>query len=223
MESNRYSNIGKGGIVKEGIFNRFPDLIPAFSDNYWNNATHKRLMIVGESNYFDDNTDSVFKNPEEWYKGEDQQHLIPETKKTDVNNWKAYRSFDRLCKTINNVLDSNCEHIYDEAAFYNYFLRPATVRGKNRSFKKDCTQMDREAAGAAMCGIIDIDKPDIVIFVSKYAYLEFVKYSESNGYYSDILIDFVNHPAHPASWHHKNGNGIQKFEKLLKEHWIQRF
>ena len=90
MESNRYSNIGKGGIVKEGIFNRFPDLIPAFSDNYWNNATHKRLMIVGESNYFDDNTDSVFKNPEEWYKGEDQQHLIPETKKTDVNNWKAY-------------------------------------------------------------------------------------------------------------------------------------
>ncbi|MBR5957992.1 MAG: hypothetical protein IKZ99_06485 [Salinivirgaceae bacterium] len=220
MEPNRYSNIGKGGIVKEGIFNRFPDLIPAFSDNYWSNARHKKLIIVGESNYFDDNADSVFKNPEKWYKGDDLQHLIPETKKTDVNNWKAYRSFDRLCKTINNVLDSNCEHVYDEAAFYNYFLRPATVRGKNRSFKKDCTQMDREVAEIALCGIIDIDKPDIVIFVSKYAYMEFMKYSSANGYNSNTLIDYVNHPAHPASWHHKNGNGIHKFEKLLKEHWI---
>ena len=80
--------------------------------------------------------------------------------------------------------------------------------------------MDREVAGIALCGIIDIDKPDIVIFVSKYAYMEFMKYSSANGYNSNTLIDYVNHPAHPASWHHKNGNGIHKFEKLLKEHWI---
>ena len=62
-----YSNIGKGGIVKEGVFNRFPDLIPAGN---WDSDKHKKLLVIGESNYFDDNVDSVFKNPEAWYKGE---------------------------------------------------------------------------------------------------------------------------------------------------------
>lgn len=31
-----YDNIGKGGIVKEGIFVRFPELIPACDDEiFW--------------------------------------------------------------------------------------------------------------------------------------------------------------------------------------------
>ena len=213
-----YSNIGKGGIVKEGIFNRFPDLIPAGN---WDSDKHKKLLVIGESNYFDDNVDSVFKNPEAWYKGEDTLHLIPEGKKTDVNNWIAYRSFDRLCKTIKEVLEgSTCEHIYDEAKFYNYFLRPATVRGRNKSFKKDCTPLDRDVAGSTLCEIIELDKPDIIIFVSKYAYLEFRNYIESKEYKNNIPMDFVNHPAHPASWHNKNGNGMQKFKKLLSDYWI---
>ena len=54
MSTERYSNVGKGGIVKEGIFVRFPDLAPAGTDNYWNSKTHGKLIIVGESNYFED-------------------------------------------------------------------------------------------------------------------------------------------------------------------------
>ena len=136
-------------------------------------------MIVGESNYFDDDVDSVFKDPQAWYTGADKQHLIPEGKKKDVSNYKGYKTFDRLCKSMNEVLnDTLCEHVYEEAMFYNYFLRPATVRKNNKSFKKDCTQLDREVAGIALCGIIELDKPDIVIFVSRYAYSEFEKYIE---------------------------------------------
>lgn len=67
--ATRYDNIGKGGIVKEGIFVRFPELIPASRDNYWNNPTHRKLLIVGESNYFEENVDSFFKDPEVWYRG----------------------------------------------------------------------------------------------------------------------------------------------------------
>ena len=104
----------------------------------------------------------------------------------------------------------------------NYFLRPATVRKNNRSFKKDCTQLDRDVAGSALCGIIDLDRPDVVIFVSKYAHSEFMKHLESNELSYDIRIDFVNHPAHLASWHHRNGNGKQKFERLLREYWIAK-
>ena len=221
MENNKYASIGKDQIVKEGIFVRFPELVPASLDNYWNSKKHKKLLIVGESNYFDDNVDSVFKDPQAWYTGADKQRLIPEEKKKDVSNYKGYKTFDRLCKSMNEVLnDTICEHVYEEAMFYNYFLRPATVKKNNRSFKKDCTQLDRDVAGSALCGIIDLDQPDVVIFVSKYAYTEYKKYMGSNGLSYDIPIDFVYHPAVHFSWNHRNGNGKQKFERLLREYWI---
>ena len=221
MENNKYANIGKGSIVEEGIFVRFPELVPASLDNYWNSKKHKKLLIVGESNYFEDEVDSVFKDTQAWYSGADKQHLIPVEKKKDVSNYKGYKTFDRLCKSMNEVLNETlCEHVYEEALFYNYFLRPATVRKNNKSFKKDCTQLDRDVAGSALCGIIELDHPDVVIYVSRYAYLEFEKYIESNGLSFDIPIDFVYHPAVHFSWNHRNGNGKQKFERLLREYWI---
>ena len=88
MENNRYANIGKGAIVEEGVFVRVPELVPASLDNYWNSKKHKKLLIVGESNYFEDDVDSVFKDPEAWYSGADKHHLIPEEKKKDVSNFK---------------------------------------------------------------------------------------------------------------------------------------
>ena len=134
------------------------------------------------------------------------------------SNCNGYNSFDRLCKSMNEVLNETlCEHVHQEAMFYNYFLRPATVRKNTRLFS---TQLDRDIAGSALNGIIDLDHPDVVIFLSKYIYLEFNKYMASNRLSYDIPIDFVNHPAIHFSWNHRNGNGKQKFEKLLREYWI---
>ncbi|MCR5456016.1 MAG: hypothetical protein K6F33_13610 [Bacteroidales bacterium] len=225
---NRYSNIGKDGIVKEGIFERFPDLTPACADNYWNSKVHGKLIVVAESNYFEDDVDSVFKDPEAWYKGEDTNHLIPESMRTKVSNWKGgYTTFNKLRDSMNEVSnDIHCNNVYEEAMYYNYFLRPATVkvvRGKRiLTFKKDCTQIDRDVAGDALCGIIKLNQPDIVIFTSKYAYTEFNKYVAKKGYHLNVPYDFVNHPALPFSWNHRNGNGKQKFENLLREYWLKK-
>ena len=82
--------------------------------------------------------------------------------------------------------------------------------------------MDREVAGSALCEIIELDKPDIIIFVSKYAFFEFQKYINSKGYYYSTPIEFVNHPAIHFSWNHRNENGKQKFERLLKDYWINQ-
>ena len=46
MATDRYSNIGRNGVVKEGIFVRFPDLIPASTDNYSNSEFHKKLLML---------------------------------------------------------------------------------------------------------------------------------------------------------------------------------
>lgn len=229
-----YDSIGKGGIVKEGIFVRFPELKPARPNNWGNSNIHYKLLVVAESNYFDDvietNSKSVFKNPELWYQG-DKQHLIliPDSKKNDVDNHKYYKTFNKLCKSMNEVSNGllNCGAIYEEAMFYNYFLRPATVHGRDKRFEKDCTPIDNEVAGTALCGIIEIDKPDIVIFASgEFAYRKFIEYIKTVGCkinVPNIHIDYVNHPAHPARWwDYKTLNGKHKFERLLREYWIKK-
>lgn len=214
-----YSEIGKGGIVKEGIFNRFEKLEPALLDNYWSDK-HRKLMIVAESNYFRNDVDSVFKDPNAWYQGDAsiiKQFLKDQEKK--VSNWKYYKTFSKLCKVMNEVANIHCKSVYEEAIFYNYFLRPATVKETNRSFEKDCTQLDRDVAGIALCGVLDILKPDIVIFASKYAHEEFVKYTKSVSYNTNIQIDFIIHPV-VRNWY-ENEAGGPKFEKLLKDYWIK--
>lgn len=242
MATDKYSNIGKDGIVKEGIFVRFQELIPACPENWGYSDLHRKLMIVGESNYLKDNVDSVFKDTYAWYQGEAsiiKQFLKDQEKK--VSPWKYYRTFSKLCKVMNEVANTHCNSVYEEAAFYNYFLRPATVRGTDKSFKKDCEQLDRDVAGIALCGAIDILNPDIVIFASKYAYDEFKDYLECSdntnirfvseykylelARYNNrkIRIDYVNHPAargYYNNWY-KSENGKQKFERLLKEYWLR--
>lgn len=214
-----YSKIGKGGIVKEGVFNRFEILKPALLDNYWSDK-HSKLMIVPESNYLGDDVDSVFKDPNAWYQGEDSKikQLLKDQEKK-VSNWKSYRTFSKLRKVMNKVANIDYKNVYEDAIFYNYFLRPATVKGTNKSFEKDCTQLDRDVAGTALCGVIDILKPDIVIFASKYAHEEFAKYTKTIGYNTNVQIEFVIHPV-VRNWYEIE-NGGPKFEKLLKEYWVK--
>ena len=73
-----YSGICKE-TVKEGVFERFPELIPAIGEHYWRAAEqHCKLLLIGESNYFDEKfiSSSVFMDDEKWYKMETGK-LIP--------------------------------------------------------------------------------------------------------------------------------------------------
>lgn len=221
MATNRYSDIGEGGIVKEGIFVRFPLLIPSDLPNDWGSSNfHNKLMIVMESNYFKGDENSVYRDPEAWYKGTDTQHLIPSDKeRLVINNKSGYTPFNRLCNSMNAVsCGFQCETVYEKAILYNYFLRPAT---EGSTFKSVCKEIDRIVAGIALCGILEIDKPDIVIFASKYAYDEFTKYKRSVGYDTkNVIMDFVYHPSAKFYKWDTNPNSKQKFEKLLKEYWL---
>ena len=88
MATEKFNEIGKGGIVKEGIFVRFPELIPAEGSNYWRgDGKRKRLLLIGESNYFtrDWAEKSVFMDAERWYK-EDTDKLIIEGLFTTITN-----------------------------------------------------------------------------------------------------------------------------------------
>ena len=220
-----YFNIGNE-IVKEGIFERLPELRPAIGGHFWReDGKHKKMLLIGESNYFDDNDIPIsdFLNAEKWYKAKDAK-LIPEYARTKVSNWIGddYPTFKKFFKIIDEVLDeAGIDHFrgLEETGFYNYFLRPAHKKGSNKGFKPE--NIDREVSGIALSGILERLNPDLVIFLSKKAYAEFEKFcNRNNVIYKNIVIKHVSHPA--SIWWYRNGGdrGKKKFEQLLKDHWL---
>ena len=226
MCKEKLEEIGKDGIVKEGIFVRFPELVPAVSEHYWReDGKHKKLLLIGESNYFNDNDvpESDFLNSEKWYTGADAK-LSPEKRKTDVSNYISYPTFNKVFNIMDEVLDeSGIEHLdgLGEAAFYNYFLRPAYDNGTEKGF--DAQFIDETVAGEALVGIIDVIFPEVVVFLSKKAYDSFISYCKTKGQTFDgIMMDCVSHPA-SIWWNRDEGvYGKVKFKNLLKEHWIDK-
>lgn len=223
-----YDEIGKD-IVEEGIFMRFPELIPAVGDNYWReDGKHRKMLLIGESNYFPESlsSESIFMDAEQWYRG-DATALIPESIKDAVSNWTGYPPFVKVFKFATNELIANGVPVepakgpLDEMAFYNYFLRPALNDGKNKGFKAQA--IDEEVAGTALTGIIEKLTPDLVVFVSKSAYNSFVKYCNRHSIsFPNVHIDAVAHPS--CAWWNRGGgwNGHEKFRNLLNEYWITK-
>jgi hypothetical protein len=209
--------------LQEGIFERFPDLIPAVGDSNYHNGEHTKLLLVGESNYFEDKFESIsdFKYPNKWYFG-GKDRLIPEEKKNNVNNWKGSRGHNNIFKSMKTLLDEAGKnynsYLLQEAAYYNYFLRPATTK-PNKSFQKDCKPIDCQVSYLALRGIIDEIKPNIVIFVSKYSHDKFMEFFEKEkNHFENVIVEYVNHFSQ-ACWY--DANGQQKFEDLLWKYWIQ--
>ena len=225
MANNKFCNIGLGGTVTEGIFVRFPDLIPVVREHYWReDGRHSKLLLIGESNYFDDNDvkHCDFLDAVKCYKAADAR-LIPDYRKRDVSNDIGYKTFNKVFNIMDRVLtEANVEHEtgLSEAAFYNYFLRPAYNASGSKGFKPQ--PIDNEVSGEALTGIISEIKPDTIIFLSKLAYEAFNNYCATKGLaYSDIITERVSHPA--CRWWNRYGGvyGKAKFELLLKEHWVR--
>lgn len=221
-----YFGIGNE-IVKEGIFERFPELIPAVGNNYYRKDNiHRKMLLIGESNYFID-TDvqsSDFYDENKWYL-DPEAKLIPNYRKKDVSNWIGYKTFNKVFKIMDRTLAITeaeySDYLLQEASFYNYFLRPAHKKGSNKGFNP--LNIDKEVSGIALSSIIDRLNPNLVIFLSKKAYTEFFKFCKCYDIvYENITIEFVSHPA--SIWWNRNG-GIQgkaKFEQLLKKFWINK-
>jgi len=211
-------------IKEEGIFVRFQKLKP-FEGTNWNiDKNHSKLLLIGESNYFEDELESTsnFKVAKDWYIG-DKSRLIPNEKEADVNNGGKIEHLKGLKLTILKLLNKNP---YYEIAFYNYFLRPASIKiinGKrDLGFKKDYKDLDGEVAFVAFCEVLESLQPDIVIFASALAWEKMELFKKINNIknFGDIVIEKVSHPSSPW-WNNSNGAyGHQLFEDLLWKYWI---
>lgn len=224
MSKNDYSGIGMD-IVHEGIFKRFPELVPYVGENYSReDGKHKKLLFVGNSNYFDKElvAVSVFQNAKEWYTGATDK-LIPENKKQDVNCAKYYHTLNRAFNVANEVLKKiepgDEKWPLHETAFYNYFLRPALNLGKGKSKEFKPEPIDREVAGAALCGIIECLQPHVIVFFRKPTFIAFDEYRKNkNLSYDNLQICWTYHPASPRWWH--GAYGRNHLEEILRKHWL---
>ena len=220
-----FHEIGKGGTVKEGIFNRFPELVPTFPANFGDNERkHKSLLLIAESNYFDnrDINNSDFLDADKWYLCPDAK-LIPKYRESDVSTDIGYKTFEKVFGIIRKVLKENHieygSRLLDEAGFYNYFLRPAYNNGKTKGFKPQA--IDKEVAGEALEGILRIAKPELIIFLSKLAFKEFEIYRSARHLdFGNMIFEHVSHPAN-FWWNRDDGKyGKRKFENLLRQYLI---
>ena len=217
--------------IKEvGIFVRFPELRPFEGPNCDNDKNHSKLLLIGESNYFEDKWESTsdFKKPEKWYQDQEGEKslLIPDEMKDKVNNGGKIEYLKGLSNIIKKLLNTDP---YNEIAFYNYFLRPAsdkiTKGGKHDwGFNDDYTDLDGEVAYEAFCQVLEELHPDIVVFASSLAYEKMVFFKKKyNKNFGKITIEKVSHPSSPW-WNRSNGAyGRQLFENLLIKHWIKKF
>ena len=212
------------------VFERFPDFVPYIAEGY---GDSKKILLIWES-YYASNKDSteIVKSPEKWY-FDAPQESIDKLKEFGRQNEEACRHWnfaskmhpdgiDRKSSTFANVANVFKEFMpkgedpFSYCAGYNFYLRPA----KERDSIKD-KPIDREIAAKTLLKVIDILKPEYVVFLSKKSYGVFKK--ECKGFKQEFpSVVFVAF-AHPSRywWNRKHGkdklSAKERFTKFLRD------
>lgn len=162
------------------ITEKYPEMKPFVGDNY-NSNVHKKLLIVGESNYLPDYS-TVHLDASRWYNGNsslldsdekywiDTAKLIEEStdKFFNKNGWSMYRNIHNALKEsgLNSKSKSGRnEFIFSEVAYMNYFKRPAN---QGNSIKEIFEPIDQEIAYQVFCDKVKELNPDLIIIASRY-------------------------------------------------------
>ncbi len=215
------------------IFERFPDFAPFVGGEY-GCSKYKKILLIWESYYDKNGKKEIIKCPNRWYfdAGIDEIKKIFGDKTNDYERWLNFarkmheKGKDRESLTFKNVEKilnkfSGDENSFRYCAGYNYYLRPAS---NSSSIKAD--KLDEEIAAKTLEKIIDILKPDVVVFLSKKANTSFKTYFKTyKNKFSTIQFKSFVHPA-CAWWNRKSGkepkkSGEERFEEFISEKWHQ--
>lgn len=200
-----------------------PEMLPFVGLNY----DKLKIMIIGESHYIDDkkckwtvNNEADFTKT--WY-GDSRNDI-----KKLFENWEdaKYWFYTRyvVCRNVlgghsrssgiffkpagyiaqNNDIEK--EDALESITFMNYFLRPAAEKGESINTSREDLSHARENLNK----VIEILKPELIIFVSKKAYSAY-------GDYNNPKVKYTTHPC--SSWWTKStDHGKSYFEELMKSY-----
>lgn len=190
---------------------------PFVGKNYESNR-HKKLLLIGESFYVTQQSTNPQLNVKKWYEGsinvspEDQGYCSPAATRNQTTG------FGPVVKSSLELICSTNSDIWEEVAFYNYFLRPAKHRQGIQDLWKVTSpaerDIDRKMALENLLKVIDILKPDVFVMLSAFVCKknaehyypifyphtpkeEFWDWTKSHGVQDYI---YVNHPSRPCCW-----------------------
>ena len=149
------------------FYKTHPYMMPFVGCNY-ESSEHKKLLLVGESHYMP--KESVVHHDENlWYDG--NPDLSGEEKRWCDTRGARYCKSGQFGKNIDRAIREafpiEDENAFVEIASYNYFLRPADDR---QSFESICTERDCDEAVRVFYAILEILKPDFIIFTSRFVF-----------------------------------------------------
>ncbi len=216
-------SIMKSRLSEIDHYKSYPAMIPFIGD-YYLSQNHKKMLLIGESYYLPNET-VLHHSANRWYLSTQKELNEEETEWINCDGllrckWESAGHF--IYREINSSIFSlpfdKKQRAIDEIAFTNYFQRPAEKEGE--SFKGFCVQEDIERSKKIVNKVIEDLDPELIIFVSKYAWD--IGGKEIKLKYKDKIVDFVCHPGTGGRyWHNKNYiHGKNKFLKLLKGKFI---
>nr|WP_322624046.1 hypothetical protein [uncultured Flavobacterium sp.] len=209
-----------------------PSYMPHIGDGY--DAVPIKIMIVAESHYLPKYLDDKI-TVEDWYDNPQSVYIKFENSydKGWINTQGVINHYRKEQKNGALVLFANLEKAYaeaypgkllfDECIFLNYFQRPAERRGESIRISK----RDSEVALQNLLTLIDVAKPNKIIFVSSKAHKDFQAASLDKGIAKDDLpyVGTVPHAGASVWWNKaskkfalKGGKpvtGRQKFIRIV--------
>ena len=191
-------------------YQAYPAMLPFVGKEYVSEQ-HKKVLVIGESHYLPEES-TAHHDAEAWYAG--SQESLNETEIAYIDTREVIISQEgkkQLPGKINQEIEAVAfgeskpgkEHI----AFMNAFQRPS-LQGETMKGKE--TEKDFSVSADVIRRVVDILKPDTVIFASKYAW---EKFHTAVG--ERAKIEWVYHPTGNKGiwWSQKYGK--EKFAALL--------
>ncbi|MBL0200348.1 MAG: hypothetical protein IPP81_09260 [Chitinophagaceae bacterium] len=193
-------------------YKNFPIMKPFIGENYFN--AKKKILVIAESHFFDEKS-NINSGPTKWYTSSLKD--LHESKFDSINTQMIVESSSHpVFRELENVLSKSMEKYKNRAlnniAFMNGFQRPANKTGQ--SIKELASAMDFEIGIKTVTKVIEILKPDFVIFISKYTWEKIGKQLHK---VENVKYEFINHPASIRYWHNsKYPNSKYRLIDLLK-------
>ena len=200
------------------FYQRYPQFRPFVGNQYAGSPV--KILILGESHYLPEGS-TIHKVADKWYGG-DYKGLNDEEKKWTrtrgvVNSgsgqkWtkKGHLIFRNLELALIDAGLPKCDNMFSHVAYMNSFQRPAICK-ESISVK----QRDIDVAVEVINGVVEIIKPNLILFVSRKAGKHLAKKINLEP---GVKASVFPHPA-SAWWLRESKHGVGKdlFVARVKE------
>ncbi len=208
------------------FYQKHPYMKPFIGERF-DSELHKKLLIVGESHYLQA-TSTVHLNIDDWYAG--NCDVSDEEKEwCNTRNSRKYGYGKIFQQLIEGDLREHFGADFNDVASFNYFLRPSN---KGKTFKKICNIKDRSASAENFYKVVEILKPDLIVFASKFVFDCIAWKNDYPNVYHEKFEEYAKRKnieivmtCHPSNgwWHRFYGEktSSQIFVDFLRKYWLK--